>query len=203
MQFIDITGKTFGHLTVVGHEGSRREKWGSPVNYWRMRCECGGEKILPVTRLRKAKTCGDRAKCWFAQNSRRRPRSHNTNPGASRVFKKYRWGAEDRGYTFTLSLEDVAEIIKQDCSYCGCPPSNKFRSDTKWAKLAAFQFSGMDRIRNDEGYVPGNVVPCCIACNRMKLIFTREEFLAHVARIYHWTHRRSPLVLRKSASCSK
>lgn len=52
--FIDLTGQTFGRLTVIekGHKG---REW-----YWKCRCECGNEKEVMGSTLRrgKCKSCG-------------------------------------------------------------------------------------------------------------------------------------------------
>lgn len=48
-----------------------------------------------------------------------------------------------------LSTAEVAELIKQPCTYCGTTEENR----------------GLDRVDNDKPHVKGNVVPCCAPCN--------------------------------------
>lgn len=43
--------------------------------------------------------------------------------------------------------------------------------------------NGIDRYDSAQGYVSGNVVPCCWPCNRAKGSSITEEFLAHVRKI--------------------
>ena len=56
MPMVDITGKTFGRLTVIcfSHKDTRRQL------YWKCLCSCGNEKIICGNRLKNGntKSCG-------------------------------------------------------------------------------------------------------------------------------------------------
>ena len=74
---VDITGKKFNHLLVLGldHCGGRRR------TYWKCQCDCG--KIVVLRKDSFAypyshqKSCG----CWHKQESRERMTKNNkTNP---------------------------------------------------------------------------------------------------------------------------
>jgi hypothetical protein len=71
-----------------------------------------------------------------------------------RQFKDMQASAKRRGYTATLSIEEYATFRAQPCDYCKgpLPPTS----------------AGLDRLDNTKGYDPGNVVPCCNTCNRMR-----------------------------------
>lgn len=59
-----------------------------------------------------------------------------------------------------LTTEEVVDIIKQPCSYCGTVIENR----------------GLDRIDNNKGHDKGNVVAACRDCNVMRADnFTHEE----------------------------
>jgi hypothetical protein len=45
-----------------------------------------------------------------------------------------------------------------------------------------FIASGIDRVDNSKGYIPGNCVACCGTCNLAKRELTVDEFLT-------WAHR--------------
>lgn len=64
----NLTGQTFGRLTVVGYAGSDGKK-----SHWTVRCECGAEKTVVGSELRKGKTnsCG----CLRLEMVKK-PRSH-------------------------------------------------------------------------------------------------------------------------------
>ena len=46
-----------------------------------------------------------------------------------------------------------------------------------------FIYNGIDRLDNNEGYLPSNVVTCCKICNRAKHSLTVVEFLEWVRDI--------------------
>lgn len=52
---VDITGERFGFLVAVKYAGSDGQK-----SFWRVRCDCGVEKILVASELRRGKvrSCG-------------------------------------------------------------------------------------------------------------------------------------------------
>ena len=50
---IDMIGRRYGKLTVVGHAENRNN-----IRYWRCRCDCGAEILTQGGPLRKgSKTC--------------------------------------------------------------------------------------------------------------------------------------------------
>lgn len=59
--------------------------------------------------------------------------------------------AKRRGLAFDISDADFLSLRQLPCHYCGgsLPPVG----------------TGLDRIDNKLGYVPGNVLPCCGPCN--------------------------------------
>lgn len=78
-----------------------------------------------------------------------------------------RTGARNRKLAFTISYEQFSSTKGKPCNYCGVPLAR----------------CSMDRVKNSEGYINGNVVPACWDCNRMKHAMTKEHFLAHCKRI--------------------
>lgn len=56
-KLIDLTGQKFGKLTVIEHYGKIEGKKG---HYWKCLCECGNEKLVEGSCLRKGntKSCG-------------------------------------------------------------------------------------------------------------------------------------------------
>lgn len=72
--------------------------------------------------------------------------------------------AKRRGLEWSIPRTDYFNIIKESCYYCSSP-IDKFGI-------------GLDRINNDEGYTPQNVLPCCGSCNRIRSNkFTVKEML--------------------------
>lgn len=56
----DLTGKAFNYLTVIEYVGSFPNKQGIKERFWRCKCVCGKELVLPRADLTKnrRKSCG-------------------------------------------------------------------------------------------------------------------------------------------------
>lgn len=96
----------------------------------------------------------------------------------NQVFMEYRLNARYRKVPFELTKEEFRSLVVSPCHYCGDTPSRERKH-----RGAIFKFNGIDRIKNELGYVPGNVVPACRTDNFMKGNLSREDFLAAVRRI--------------------
>ena len=84
-------------------------------------------------------------------------------------FSDYKSGAKRRvGKEFRLIKTEFALLISSPCYYCGELQEN---------------FNGVDRVDNTKGYTIDNCVSCCSMCNRMKNIFTKEEFIMKCKQI--------------------
>jgi hypothetical protein len=83
---------------------------------------------------------------------------YNTPKGALKHFKNR---AKFRGIEFALTLEDILAHWQEPCSYCG----------------RAIKNCQLDRVDNNKGYLPGNIVSCCKYCNNSKHDRPVEEFL--------------------------
>lgn len=83
-------------------------------------------------------------------------------------FWAYKNGAKFKKREFTLTFEQFKQFWQNPCYYC--------RSDIITI--------GLDRINNKKGYTITNVVPCCEACNKMKLDMTIEKFVQHIEKIH-------------------
>lgn len=69
------------------------------------------------------------------------------------------------------------------CNYCG---DSLTITRKAYNMNGPYTHNGIDRVNNDRGYEPNNVVACCEICNRMKLTLSKEEFLNHVQKIHEW-----------------
>ena len=89
-----------------------------------------------------------------------------------------------------------------NCDYCGEPPKkwnryfnkkgflNDDSSSLENANRAWILINGIDRVDNKIGYVVGNCVPCCTACNDMKKDKEKDNFLIHVQKIASFQDRK-------------
>lgn len=86
-----------------------------------------------------------------------------------------------------LTFEQFVGFTKEsECHYCGCPivwSEYRGRGETT--------ASNLDRKDNDRPYEMGNIVVCCIRCNKAKNThFTYEEFKQIGAVIRSWRERK-------------
>lgn len=144
-RFIDLTGQSFGLLTVVSqatHSGAGRVRW-------LCRCGCGVEKIFQASALRNGqKSCGNKHRTGSA-NPRWRDgigkhplyntwvlmlrRCQSANKDAPYYF--------DRGITVYPAWEDSAAFLAYVDTHLGPRPPGH----------------SLDRIDNDAPYRPGNL----------------------------------------------
>ena len=191
-KFIDLTGMQFGELTVLKRAESRTYK-GKPVTMWFVRCTCGKETEVFGFNLRNSntKSCGS---CSYSAELRwKKGRTwkwdHHLPPGRitrNATLKSYQRAAKSRKLVWAMTEETFDRLTSEPCHYCGAPPSNR-RQQT--GDPAPFIYSGIDRVQNDDGYVDGNVVPCCRICNRAKSDLPYADWLTYLIRIKTHTFR--------------
>jgi hypothetical protein len=162
-----FAGDVFHSLTVVGfsHQDKRWRR------YYLARCACGVEKTVQGTALRSGntKSCG----CLIKDSARARiiPNDHAAITG---IVLRYKRHARDRGIEWLLSRQEVSEIVRLPCAYCGDRAGNTFRSKSL---PGGFPHNGIDRVDNSRAYVAGNVAPCCGTCNAAKGTRSVAEFV--------------------------
>lgn len=162
-KYSNIASKTFGKLTAI-----------EPVKIsnrtlWRFQCQCGNEITKRASRVADGhiKSCGYLAPYKGMESLERE------------VF----------GRTYSdgdLLFEQFTYLIKQDCHYCGAPPSNIYhRKNGRINKITStLIYNGLDRLDSDKPHNLSNVVPCCFLCNRLKSDLHVIDFVNHVKAIY-------------------
>ena len=183
----DLNGRRFGRFVVVDRIYGRTQ-------YARCQCDCGAVKQVFVSNLVRGLTrsCGCLSREIARITMAKMPRKLPTLDGFIRaVSASYRASSKRRPVEimFALSFTTCKKLFTGRCYYCGTPPSNRF--STSNGTYDSFRYSGIDRLNSNKGYIPGNCVPCCIACNLAKQGMTKRQFIAWVTRVY--TH----CVLRK------
>lgn len=167
------SGNVFSHLTVI-KQSDRKSEGGQIM--WVCRCGCGKIVDVASSDLRK----GSRTRCGPDC-----PKFGVVKGDASFNVMLYgmKKGAKIRGHAWNLTKDQVREITKRNCFYCGKVPSQK-----PSGKLNGdYIYNGIDRIDNSRGYDPMNVVPCCIVCNRAKSTLGVSDFRKWVISVCnHW-----------------
>ena|ERR1035437_114079 len=179
MRALEILGKSFGRLTVL----SRDEKDQFGLIHWKCLCDCGSVKVVSGRSLANGKTisCGCYRREFIRANQK--PMGHSL---LRRAFSGYKRGAAARGHSWELSFDRFKELSMGNCHYCGAEHSKRLHRDSQelWC-------NGIDRLKNDLGYVEGNVVSCCSPCNYLKLDRDYDEFVAQVLRISEHLEKRT------------
>ena len=170
---IDLTGQKFGRLLVLSYLETRGK-----VAWWLCRCDCGVEKPISRTALHsKTKSCG----CLHREVIRSPRRIYKYKLSLHEaVFNNIRAhaAAQARKRCLVWSIDDelLSQLSFGNCFYCGAPPSMR----KKARKDAYIVVNGIDRVNNRLGYIPGNCVSCCRACNRSKCTMSMKEFVSYI-----------------------
>lgn len=88
------------------------------------------------------------------------------------LFLRYKIDSQKKNKKFLLSKETFEVLILKNCFYCNKPPSQKINVTNKY-KL---KYNGIDRLKNNKGYINNNVVTCCWFCNQAKKNLDFVEF---------------------------
>jgi hypothetical protein len=180
----NLRGQIFGMLEVLEITDKRRRhgKNGLPSVVWKCMCHaCGNECFISSRTLliNDAKSCGcqktSRAVIMNKRTKKIRELNQKDREFQS-IWNDYKRHAKKKGVEWNLSKEQVLELIKENCHYCGVEPSNG---------IGSTKYQGIDAIDNSEGYYTENVVPCCKRCNKAKWILPLEEFEDMVRDIYN------------------
>jgi len=166
-------GKRFGKLVLL--ERCKHPSPKRPELCWRVQCDCGNQSIVFPNALRRGTTasCG----CGLREHYARQKAQSNT--ALTRVRNTYQCSAKKRGIYWGIDNEIFERIIQDPCTYCGALPSNK----THNRRGDAIVYSGIDRLDNSLGYIPGNVKPCCRQCNNAKATYSYERFVSWAERV--------------------
>lgn len=110
------------------------------------------------------------------------------------IYFSYKKSAQERGLFFDIDKELFKKITKQNCHYCGCEP-NQIKSDKERFRYGYWIHNGIDRLDDNIGYIPENIVPCCKKCNYAKQGMNEQEFLELIKKIYfhRYEENRPPI----------
>jgi len=171
----NLVGKRFGMLECIeySHQGKGHE------SYWVFKCDCGNKKIIRRSNVILGRTisCG----CYGKEQRKKSTMLGFGEAAKNHVWCTYKANARNRNIPFELSKNYFNELIKNNCYYCGKPPSQIAKSKDN---TGDYIYNGVDRVDSSKGYIEGNVVPCCGRCNEAKMSETQEDFLDWVTKVY-------------------
>lgn len=152
----------------------------SKVKFLCEKCNCE-----TIQRLEEIKRRGTLCKkCKLKENSTKEFKYKDleltcANVLKSRMNKRY----IKRGLNCTLTGNEILELVKSKCHYCGDEASNMFLYNQPNFEYK-FYYNGIDRIDSSKGYIKGNVLSCCKTCNISKMDMDYNKFIEHINKIY-------------------
>lgn len=183
---LNILNKKLGKLTAL-KELQERDK--NRYVKWLCKCECGKEKIVTASQLKRGavKSCG----CLHSKASRKNGKLTQKKKGEASfnaLLTNYKYGAKKRNITFNLTNEQFRKITSEKCHYCGIEPKQTRVTDKRYN--GCYLYNGIDRINNNIGYIYNNCRPCCGNCNRAKYNKTEKEFEEYIERTYNHLRKK-------------
>jgi hypothetical protein len=171
--------ETYGQLRVIEPIGCLVRPYGR-LKIIGVECTCGTKIGVPEIYLKR----GSIVSCGCANPEGYRPPFLGDIAAKNCVLYTYKRNAKKRGLDWRISKQDFFRLISSRCFYCGALSSMSMRRGRAGAKQASeLLYNGVDRIDSSEGYVLGNVVPCCKHCNIAKGTKSCEEFFEWIDRI--------------------
>lgn len=166
-------GNVYGRLTVLKQAPTVKNH-----SRWVCLCDCGNTLIVLGTSIRSGntKSCG----CLHSEVARKQSSKPVGEAAFNRIVGNMMRMAARRGLDWLLTMEEVQDLVHQECHYCGIPYSNEVK-----VRTGNFLYNGIDRVDNAKGYVKGNVVPCCIHCNTAKSDMDLAAFKSWAFRLYN------------------
>lgn len=183
----DLTGKTFGRLSVVSfHHREWRGK--KSIIHYLCKCICGTEKIILRASLSRGLTtsCG----CYRKERVSKSGESRRTD--GRLMSAKQMW---KNSYKDGCSFETFMKLSQSLCHYCDSPPSNSYniyintsgkiksKISPDWANQSWFKYNGLDRLDSTQAHNEDNIVACCKTCNYAKREMTLDEFRTWARRL--------------------
>lgn len=190
---IDKSGITFNYLTVLNfsHYELKSNSKGRKL-IWNCLCRCGNTLNVENSNLicGNIKSCG----CFKVEKLKQTHKKLIKQDAAfNSVYKEYRDGANKRNIKFNLSKDQVKQITKNNCYYCGCNPKTIRFKNGKHIFKTSYIYNGIDRVINDNDYSFENCVACCADCNISKGTKTVLEFLNWIHRVYKYQNKNGSI----------
>jgi hypothetical protein len=160
-------GSNYNMLTVTSFSHYDK-RW---RRFYNAKCVCGNNVIVQGSCMvsGNTKSCG-----CYSMIIRKNKRIPNNHSEITSIILGYKRHAKERGFKWLLTRNDIINIIKKNCHYCGLPPSNIKK--TKNSINGGLRYSGIDRVDSLNHYTVDNIVPCCKICNYAKSNLSLSEF---------------------------
>lgn len=187
-KLIDLLGKHVGDWEVFAPAPPKTYPNGAKHSMWWCRCKCGTERPVRAAYLNAgvSTNCGCVRKRRMSELGKKRRLASGLSLRNIALFG-YKKAAAKRKLEWGITDELFDTLTQSNCRYCGNSPTEMTRP--KHGYWGEYKRNGIDRWNNERGYVPANVVPCCVFCNKAKGTLSAEEFIARVQRIAQYMEK--------------
>lgn len=178
-KWIINTGDKFNKWTVVQLKCGKNHFSNSKYS---VLCDCGETSVVVAKDLvtGHSKSCG----CLRVDNMKT-----NEDSRINAILSTYKWRASKKNIEFNLDRDVFIELLLGSCYYCGviggCESKDCAKHHSSARKIKnKLIYTGIDRVDASKGYIPSNVVSCCIVCNKSKNTMNQEEFIKWINLVY-------------------
>jgi hypothetical protein len=179
------SGCVFGNWRILG-EFQRRGK--RQYTYAKVICLCGRVQWRELSLLRSRARLRQPQACMFCRHL-----GHGKQTVGSYLRAIYKskcpW----------LSHAQAEFLAKLNCFYCGTPPQNHTILPRTIVEPLHVIYQGLDEVKYGDGHIIGNVLPCCIACNKAKSNYSLEQFCDWYNRRRSSRYQLSPAKIKAEA----
>lgn len=179
----DLTGRKFGKLTVIGFNCIKIDKSKRRSAYFDCICDCGNSKVLQGCKISfgHTKSCG----CLKTQSLLGKNNSNWTGHEdiSGSYFKSLSRSANNRGFDFYVSIEQLWEIFQNQnglCAYTG-----------RKIHFGKNQTASLDRIDSKAGYVIGNIQWVHKEINIFKINLQHDKFIELCNEVSTFSKKRN------------
>lgn len=172
---LELKGQKFGKLLVTDIDTLKKNRH----VYWTCICDCGKKVSVRGNNLKNGNTtsCG----CTHKEKTREANTKSFGSSTKNNAWVSFKNRAKVRNHKITITFKEWHLLGKENCFYCGSPPSNIIKSKYN---NGDFIYNGIDRIDSSLGYESSNCVPCCKICNRAKSDMTERKFTEWIKKVY-------------------
>lgn len=169
MYFKDITGQSFGFLTVLQPAPSRKNGHA----WWKCECKCGNVIELSSKYIvRGTGSCG----CLVHRRGKDHPYWRGCGELMSSFFSMIKKGASTRDHTFEITIQDAWELFEKQKGICALSGLTIELPKSRY-ELDSYKTASLDRIDNSVGYTKNNIQWVHKHINMMKRTLSQEQFI--------------------------
>lgn len=153
----DISGKRYGNLVALEFAGFKQERSGKRYQVWKFKCDCGNEKTLRLSNVKKGDTqsCGCLQAQWRQQFGKRRITHHSRKTRLYDIWSQMRKRCQNKN--------DTVYKYYGEKGVCVCDEwNNDFVAFQRWAMSHGYNPNAkrgectLDRIDPFGNYEPTN-----------------------------------------------